>query len=124
MYVIAGMETNNRTNSVAVFNLETKRWSLPLCDGTGRDIKDGGKFPEGPEDSSPPSPQLLPPPRMHAGFFIWGPSIYIHGGEGAMLAPSSAEQGDDEHYLPEGTDDLNASFFKKKSFVEKVSTKC
>ena len=120
MYIVAGMETNNRANSVAVFNLKTKRWSLPLCDGTGRDVKDGGSFPVTPEDSSHPTPQPLPPARMHCGVFIWGPSIYIHGGEGAMLIPSRGEVGNDECHLPEGTDDLTASFIKKKSFVEKV----
>lgn len=123
LYVIGGMEAANRTNKTAVLNTVTKKWTQPLCDGTGRDVTDlKGEPHQGKEEGKVDAkPQPLPPPRVHAASFVWGPSIYIHGGEGASYLPVKNDRGSDaDMYLPEGMEDLNEAFTMKKQFIEKV----
>ncbi|GMI09170.1 hypothetical protein TrVE_jg12647 [Triparma verrucosa] len=111
MYVFGGMENANRTNSTVVLDLKSKRWSRPMCDGTDRDTSEANA------NFGDTQVKPLPPPRTHCAHFIYGPHLYIHGGEGASLPPSERHNKDD-HHLPETDDDLNAAFSNKKQFVE------
>ena len=112
MYVFGGMENANRTNSTVVLDLKSKRWSRPMCDGTDRDTSEANA------NFGDTQVKPLPPPRTHCAHFIYGPHLYIHGGEGASLPPSERHNKDD-HHLPETDDDLNAAFSNKKQVSEK-----
>ena len=55
---------------------------------------------------------------MHAASFLFGSSIYVHGGEGVTTATAAELSPGD--YLPEGDENPTASYLQKHGFVEKT----